>query len=58
MTLKVKGQGHGENQGEMLKITYKSISSSLYLHTIIHTQILEDPKLNHDMTLKVKGQGH
>ena len=34
MTLKVKD--HGENQGQMLKITYKSIYWTLYLHKIIH----------------------
>ena len=58
MTLKVKGQGHGENQGQMLKTTYKSISLALYLYTIIYKWILDDLKLNGDMTLKVKGQGH
>ena len=58
MALKVEGQGHRENQGQMLKIIYKSISKALYLYKVIHKWVLEDPESNGDMTLKVKGQGH
>ena len=58
MTLKVKGQGHEENQGQILKITYKSISLALYLYKVIQKWVLENPESNGDLTLKVKGQGH
>ena len=58
MTLKVKGQGHRENQGHMLKITYKSISLALNLYKVIHKWVLKNPEFNVVMTLKVKGQGH
>ena len=58
MTLKDKGQGHRESQGQMLKIPYKAISLALYLYMVIHKCVLKNPESNVDMTLKVKGQGH
>ena len=58
MTLKVKGQRHAENQGQKLKIAFKSISWALYLHRVIYKWILKDLESNGYMTLKAKGQGH